>query len=89
MNNVLITDYARRRKIIDTGSIVVGNTPGQFASQFKSEFEVYSELVKKRGFKINSWSRLRTQWGTAFAIPQPFGPTPLGTTAPMQRRRVK
>lgn len=54
MDSVLVTDFATRLKIVDTGSIVVGNTPEQFAAQIKTEFETYRELVKTLGLKIDA-----------------------------------
>lgn len=54
MGSVLLTDFATRLKIVDTGSIVVGNTPEQFAAQIKTEFDTYRELVKTLGLKINA-----------------------------------
>jgi hypothetical protein len=34
-----------RKRIEDTGSLIVGNTPEQFAAQMKAEFEVYKKVV--------------------------------------------
>jgi hypothetical protein len=36
-----LEDPAVKKRIEDTGSIVVGNTPEQFAEQIKAEFSVY------------------------------------------------
>jgi tripartite-type tricarboxylate transporter receptor subunit TctC len=41
-----------RRRIEATGSIVVGNTPEQFAAQTKAEFEVYKQVVEKQKLKL-------------------------------------
>jgi tripartite-type tricarboxylate transporter receptor subunit TctC len=41
-----LEDPAIRKRIEDTGSIVVGNTPEQFAAQIKAEFEVYKKVVQ-------------------------------------------
>ena len=43
-----LQDPAVRKRIEDTGSIVLGNTPEQFAKEIKDEFEVYKEVVKKQ-----------------------------------------
>ncbi|MGA0569230.1 tripartite tricarboxylate transporter substrate binding protein BugE [Variovorax sp. VNK109] len=43
-----LEDPAVRKRIEDTGSIVVGNTPEQFAAQIKAELEVYKEVVVKQ-----------------------------------------
>jgi tripartite-type tricarboxylate transporter receptor subunit TctC len=40
-----LEDPAVRKKIEDTGSLVIGNTPEQFAAQIKAEFEVYKNVV--------------------------------------------
>jgi tripartite-type tricarboxylate transporter receptor subunit TctC len=41
-----------RRRIEATGSLVVGNTPEQFAAQTKAEFEVYKQVVEKQKLKL-------------------------------------
>jgi len=41
-----------RKRIEDTGSIIVGNTPEQFAAQIKAESEVYKNVVAKQGLKL-------------------------------------
>ena len=43
-----LEDAAVKKRIEDTGSIVVGNTPEQFAEQIKAEFAVYKEVVVKQ-----------------------------------------
>ena len=40
-----LQDPAVRKRIEDTGSIIVGNTPEQFTAQIKAEFEVYKKVV--------------------------------------------
>ncbi|WP_394790942.1 tripartite tricarboxylate transporter substrate binding protein BugE [Rhodoferax sp.] len=40
-----LEDPAVRKRIEDTGSIIVANTPEQFAEQIKAEFEVYKKVV--------------------------------------------
>ena len=47
-----LEDPAVRKRIEDTGSIVVGNTPEQFAAQIKAEFEVYTKVVDSAGLKL-------------------------------------
>ena len=47
-----LQDPAVRKRIEDTGSLVVGNTPEQFAAQIKAEFEVYKTVVAKQGLKL-------------------------------------
>jgi tripartite-type tricarboxylate transporter receptor subunit TctC len=41
----VLEDPAVRKRIEDTGSLVIGNTPEQFAEQIKAEFEVYKKVV--------------------------------------------
>ena len=43
-----LEDAAIKKRIEDTGSIVVGNTPEQFAEQIKAELAVYKEVVVKQ-----------------------------------------
>ncbi len=40
-----LADPAVRRKIEETGSLPIGNTPEQFAAQIKAEYEIYKQLV--------------------------------------------
>ena len=41
-----LEDPAVKKRIEDTGSIIIGNTPEQFALQIKAEFEVYKKVVE-------------------------------------------
>ena len=41
-----------RKRIEDTGSLLVLNTPDQFAAQIKAEFEVYKQVVDKQKLKL-------------------------------------
>ncbi|MDN4591960.1 ABC transporter substrate-binding protein [Xenophilus aerolatus] len=43
-----LQDPAVRKRIEDTGSLVVGNTPEQFAAQIKAEYEVYKKVVAQQ-----------------------------------------
>ena len=47
-----LDDPAIRKRIEDTGSIVIGNTPEQFTAQIKAEFEVYKKVVESAGLKL-------------------------------------
>jgi tripartite-type tricarboxylate transporter receptor subunit TctC len=48
-----LEDPAVRRRIEDTGSIVVGNTPEQFAQQIRAEFAVYKKVVDSAKLKLD------------------------------------
>ncbi|MDP2032945.1 MAG: tripartite tricarboxylate transporter substrate binding protein BugE [Polaromonas sp.] len=47
-----LKDPAVRKRIEDTGSIIVGNTPEQFTAQIKAEYEVYKKVVTSAGLKL-------------------------------------
>jgi tripartite-type tricarboxylate transporter receptor subunit TctC len=40
-----LDDPAVKKRIEDTGSIIIANTPGQFAAQIAAEFDVYKKVV--------------------------------------------
>jgi len=42
-----------RKRIEDTGSLLILNTPEQFAAQIKAEFEVYKQVVDKQRLKLD------------------------------------
>ena len=48
-----LEDPAVRKRIEDTGSLIIGNTPEQFAAQIKAEFEVYKSVVKKQKLRLD------------------------------------
>lgn len=48
-----LEDPAVRKRIEDTGSLVVANTPEQFAAQIKAEFEVYKKVVLTARLKLD------------------------------------
>jgi len=47
-----LTDPAVKKRIEDTGSLVVGNTPAEFTAQIKAEYEVYKQVVAKQKLKL-------------------------------------
>ena len=47
-----LEDPAVRKRIEETGSIIIGNTPDQFAAQMRAEFEVYKQVVEKQKLKL-------------------------------------
>jgi len=48
-----LEDPAVRKRIEGTGSLIVANTPEQFAAQIKAEFEVYKQVVNSRKLKLD------------------------------------
>ena len=42
-----------RKRIEDTGSDIVGNTPEEFTAQIKAEFEVYKKVVDQQKLKLD------------------------------------
>ena len=48
-----LADPAVKKRIEDTGSLIVGNTPEQFAAQIKAEFDIYKDVVKKQNLKLD------------------------------------
>ena len=44
----VLEDPVVKKRIEDTGSFIVANTPEQFAEQIKAEFAVYKEVVQKQ-----------------------------------------
>ncbi len=48
-----VEDPAVRKRIEDTGSLIVANTPEQFAAQIKAEFEVYKQVVVKQKLTLD------------------------------------
>ncbi len=49
----VLRDPAVRKRIEDTGSIVLGGTPEQFAADIKAEFEVYRKVVNDAKLKLD------------------------------------
>ncbi len=48
-----LQDPAVSKRINDTGSLVVGNSPQEFAAQMKAEFEVYKKVVDQQKLKLD------------------------------------
>lgn len=48
-----LEDPAVRKRIEGTGSLIVANTPEQFAAQIKSEFELYKQVVNSRKLTLD------------------------------------
>lgn len=49
----VLEDPAVRKRIEDTGSLVVGNSPEQFAEQIKAEFDVYKKVVDSAKLRLD------------------------------------
>lgn len=47
-----LADPAVRKRVEDTGSIVVANSPEQFAQQIRAEYEVYKAVVQSAGLTL-------------------------------------
>ncbi|BDI07177.1 hypothetical protein CATMQ487_41470 [Sphaerotilus microaerophilus] len=48
-----LEDPAVKKRIEDTGSVIVANTPEQFAAQIRAEFEVYKKVVEQQKLKLD------------------------------------
>ena len=48
-----LQDPSVRKRIEDTGSIIVGNTPEQFSAEIKAEYEIYKGVVAKQSLTLN------------------------------------
>jgi tripartite-type tricarboxylate transporter receptor subunit TctC len=48
----VLEDPAVRKRIEETGSLVIGNTPEQFAAQIKAEFDVYKKVVESAQLRL-------------------------------------
>jgi tripartite-type tricarboxylate transporter receptor subunit TctC len=48
-----LEDPAVKKRIEDTGSVIVANTPEQFAAQIKAEFEVYKKVVEVQKLSLD------------------------------------
>ena len=48
-----LDEPAVRKRIEDTGSIIIGNTPQQFAEQIRNEFAVYKKVVDSAKLKLD------------------------------------
>ena len=48
-----LEDPVVRKRIEDTGSLIVANTPEQFADQIKAEYDVYKKVVETSKLKLD------------------------------------
>ena len=47
-----LEDPAVKKRIEETGSIIVANTPEQFSAQIRAEYEVYKKVVDSAGLRL-------------------------------------
>jgi tripartite-type tricarboxylate transporter receptor subunit TctC len=47
-----LEDPAVKKRIEETGSFIIANTPEQFAAQIKAEYEVYKKVVESAHLKL-------------------------------------
>jgi len=48
-----LDDPAVKKRIEETGSIIIGNTPEQFAAQIAAEYAVYKKVVEQQKLKLD------------------------------------
>jgi len=48
-----LKDPATRSRIEDTGSLIVGNSPEEFAEQIKAELAIYKDVVAKQKLSLD------------------------------------
>ena len=49
----VLANPAVQKSIEGTGSVILGNTPEQFAEQIKTEFALYKQLVKTQNLTLD------------------------------------
>jgi tripartite-type tricarboxylate transporter receptor subunit TctC len=48
-----LEDPGVRKRIEETGSLIVANSPAEFADQIKAEFEIYKKVVEVQKLKLD------------------------------------
>jgi tripartite-type tricarboxylate transporter receptor subunit TctC len=46
-----VADPEVKKRIEDTGAIIVANTPAEFAQEIKAEYEAYKKVVEEKKLK--------------------------------------
>lgn len=49
----VLQDPVVRKRIEDTGSMIIANSPEQFAAEIKAEYDIYRDIVAKLGLGLN------------------------------------
>ncbi len=49
----VVQDPGVRKRIEDTGSMIIANSPEQFAAEIKAEYDIYRDIVAKLGLGLN------------------------------------
>ncbi len=49
----VLEDPAVKKRIEETGSLIIGNSPEQFAAQIKAEYEVYKKVVDSAKLRLD------------------------------------
>ena len=49
----VLQDPAVRKRIEDTGTMIIANSPEQFAAEIKAEYDIYRDIVAKLGISLN------------------------------------
>ena len=49
----VLQDPAVRKRIEDTGSMIIANSPEQFAAEIKAEYDIYRDIAVKLGISLN------------------------------------
>jgi tripartite-type tricarboxylate transporter receptor subunit TctC len=48
----VLEDPAVKKRIEETGSLIIANTPDQFAAQIKAEYDVYKKVVDSAKLRL-------------------------------------
>jgi tripartite-type tricarboxylate transporter receptor subunit TctC len=49
----VLEDPAVKKRIEETGSLIIGNSPEQFAAQIKAEYEIYKKVVDSANLRLD------------------------------------